>query len=76
VYLAFFAVCSAATTPSELFSFCLFTQRSPTASVNAGLNAATALRLVLRAGAPLPAELEARLDFSSTRIFPAPTLAA
>ena len=37
-----------ATTPSELFSFCPFTQRSPTASVNAGLDAATALRLVGR----------------------------
>jgi hypothetical protein len=34
-----------ATTHSELFSFCPFTQRSPTASVNAGLKAATALRL-------------------------------
>ena len=39
-----------APTPSELSSFCPFTQRSPTASVNAGLNAATALRLVRRAG--------------------------
>jgi hypothetical protein len=39
-----------------LFSFCPFTQRSPTASVNAGLNAATALRLVRRAGSPLRPE--------------------
>ena len=33
------------TTPSELFSFCTFTQRSPTASVNAGLNDTTPLEL-------------------------------
>jgi len=45
-----------ATTPSELFSFCPFTQRSPTASANAGLKAATALRLVLRAGPSLRTE--------------------
>ena len=32
-------------TPSELSSFCPFTQRSPAASANAGLNATTALRL-------------------------------
>jgi hypothetical protein len=43
-YLASFAVCSTATTLSELFSFCPFAQRSRFAS-NAGLNAATALRL-------------------------------
>ena len=55
VYLAYFAVHSAST-PSELFSFCPFTQRSPTASVNAGLKAATALRLVRRAGSPLRPE--------------------
>ena len=40
---------------SEFFSFCQFTQRSPTPSVNAGLNAATALRLVRR-GSPLRPE--------------------
>jgi hypothetical protein len=48
VFLASFAVHSASTL-SELFSFCAFTQRSPTASANAGLKAATALRLVGRA---------------------------
>jgi hypothetical protein len=34
-------------TPSELFSFYPFTQRSPTASVNAGLNDSTPLELQL-----------------------------
>ena len=42
-YLASFAVTAA--TPSELFPFRLSTQRSPTASANAGLNDTTPLEL-------------------------------